>query len=56
LGQVALVEAIGESQAVILQNIGGAVFLVRINGLDERRLAEEQADASKLVQFGRSLS
>ncbi len=47
---MALRKTRGKGQTVIVDDVGGRIFLIRIYAFDECCLAEEEADATELVQ------
>lgn len=50
-GEIALVEPAGERQTIVTQHVGGPIFLVWIDRLDERRFAEQETNLAELVQL-----
>ncbi len=49
LCEMPLVQSVRQRQAVVNQDIGGSVFALGIDGLDESRFAEKESDFAQVI-------
>ncbi|OQA30347.1 MAG: hypothetical protein BWY57_02897 [Betaproteobacteria bacterium ADurb.Bin341] len=52
LSQMPLIEPVRQCQAIVAEDVGGAIGLLWIDVLDKGRFTEEQANTAKVVQLG----
>lgn len=55
LGNVALAQAAGAGEPGVIEHVGRGVFALGIEGLDDRRLIEEEADLPEAIELGLQL-